>query len=120
MNQKKYMNNMEDWGEIPNFDGRYLISVNGEVLDTKNDRIIKPHFMGVPRKNYYQVTLYKKNLKGTEKHTKRIHSLMAITFLGHEYGDRKIVVDHIDNNHLNNKLSNLQVITNKLNCIKDR
>ena len=114
------MNNMEYWGEIPNFDGRYLISVNGELLDTKSDRIIKPHMSGVPRRNYPQVTLYKVGVDKSTKHTKRVHSLMAVTFLGHKYGDRKIVIDHIDNDPLNNKLSNLQVISMKLNNTKDR
>jgi hypothetical protein len=101
---------------IPGFNGRYLISMSGKVFDTKNNREIKPHMSGVTRKNYYQVTLY----NGSDKHTKRIHSLQAISWLGHVYGDRSIVVDHDDNNPLNNELSNIKIVTNQINCTKDR
>lgn len=102
---------------IPLCDGRYLINTDGEVYDTKNSRNVPPHFSGVKRKNYHQVTLYGKN---GLKLTKRVHSLMAITFLGHTYGDRKIVVDHINNDPLDNRLENLQVISMKENSTKDK
>jgi hypothetical protein len=111
----------EIWKQIPNFNGRYIVSIFGEIKDIKKNNFIKPHMSGVIRRNYHQVTLYKKELTNTTKHTKRVHSLMAITFLGHVYdGTRKIVVDHIDNNPLNNMLSNLRLITMKENNIKDR
>lgn len=104
------------WKEIPTFDGKYLISENGDIKCTKRNIIIKPHFSGVKRRNYHQVTLY----RGSEKLTKRVHSWMAITFFNHKYGNRKIVIDHIDNNPLNNHLSNLNVVTMKENNTKDR
>lgn len=44
---------------------------------------------------------------------------MAITFLRHT-PSRKYVVDHKDNNPLNDRLSNLQIITNRLNNSKDK
>ena len=109
------------WKEIPGFDGRYSISVNGEVHDIKRNVFIKPHMSGVKRRNYPQVTLYKKVDDKTTKHTKRVHSLMATTFLGHNYdGTRKYVVDHIDNDPMNNTLDNLQIVTMKVNNTKDR
>ena len=107
---------IEVWKEIPGFFGRYEISSFGRVKCLKRGVLINHHMSGVPRRNYPQVTLY----LGSKKFTKRIHSLMAITFLNHEYGDRKIVVDHIDNNPLNTKLSNLQIITMRENNIKDK
>ena len=109
------------WKEIPGFDGRYNISIYGEVHDVKRNKIINPHLSGVKRRNYHQVSLYKIFDGKSKRITKRIHSLMAITFLNHVYdGTRKYVVDHIDNNPLNNKLSNLQIVTMKVNNTKDR
>ena len=110
-----------EWKEIPNFNGRYKINVNSTVFDNQNNRFINPHLMGVPRSNYLQVTLYKKDGNNpTTKHTKRVHSLMAITFLNHTYGDRKIVVDHIDSDKHNNHLSNLRIVSMKENNNKER
>ncbi len=102
---------------IPLCDGRYFLSNKGEVYDTKTSRIVKPHFSGVKRRNYHQVTLYGKD---GLKLTKRIHSLMAITFLGHTHGDRKVVVDHINNDPLDNRIENLQIISMKENNTKDK
>lgn len=48
-----------------------------------------------------------------------MHVLMGITFLGFE-SDRFIVVDHKDNDPLNNKLSNLQPLSTAENNRKDR
>ena len=101
---------------IPEFNNRYLISENGHVFCTKNNRVINPHMSGVKRRNYPQITLYSKD----KKFTKRVHSWMAITYLDFKYVDRKTVVDHIDNNPLNNHLSNLQIISMKENNTKDR
>ena len=101
---------------IPGFNERYLISIDSEIFCTKNNRVINPHLSGVTRRNYPQVTLYLKD----KKFTKRVHSWMAITFMNHEYNNRSVVVDHIDNNPLNNHLSNLQIISMKENSTKDR
>jgi hypothetical protein len=49
------------------------------------------------------------------------HQLVAITFLNHvPDGTNKIVVDHIDENKLNNKLDNLRLITNRENVWRNR
>ena len=54
------------------------------------------------------------------KKTLRVHSLMALCFLDYVKTDRKTVIDHIDNNPLNNKIDNLQIVSMAYNNIKDR
>lgn len=57
------------------------------------------------------------NVKGK----KYVHQLIAEAFLNHKTkGHKGKVVDHIDNDRMNNKLSNLQLITNRQNCSKNR
>lgn len=110
----------ETWKAIPNFEGLYEISTKGRVKSfvynhKKIERIINPHKCGVKRRNYNQVTLYKKSLK----YTKRIHWLMAVTYRGHTEGDG-MVVDHVDNDYLNDNLENIQLLTIRQNTSKDR
>jgi type IV secretory pathway VirB9-like protein len=50
---------------------------------------------------------------GSKKHTKRIHRLIALTFV--ENPDKKETVNHIDCNKLNNHVSNLEWMTNQEN-----
>ena len=109
------------WKEIPETNGRYAISIYGEVHDIERNNFIKPHMSGVKRRNYHQVTLYIQQGDKKVKKTKRVHSLMAVTFLGFIYnGKRDFVVDHIDNNPLNNHIDNLQIVSMKVNGTKDR
>ena len=66
--------------------------------------------------NYYIVTLLNKNGKKTFK----VHKLVAISFLNHKPNGYESVIDHIDNNRLNNKLDNLQITTQRKNSSKDK
>lgn len=50
----------------------------------------------------------------------QVSVLVAIAFLNHTPNGYKIVVDHIDNNPLNNRVDNLQLISARLNVSKDR
>ena len=50
----------------------------------------------------------------------RVHQLMAITYLNHIPQNHKLVIDHIDGNKLNNKIENLQIVTNWQNLAKGR
>jgi hypothetical protein len=115
----------EIWIPIKGYEGMYQISTLGRVKSLK--RVIKTS-IGVLRPlkakilrllnenhNYLTVTLSK---NGTSK-IFRVHQLIAITFLKHKPNGHALVVDHIDNNKLNNNLENIQVITTRQNISKD-
>jgi hypothetical protein len=100
------------WKDIPNYEGIYKINEIGEVLSVKKDKKLTNTMDST---GYYCVGL-------TNKKTKifRVHKLMAITFLNHIPDGHKLVIDHIDNNKLNNKIENIQIVTQRKNTTKDR
>ena len=115
----------EDFIDIKGYEGYYKINKNGDVksLDRKvfngkgfyikKGKIMKPT---LKKSGYYTITLSK---EGKKKNVD-VHLLMAYNFLNHKPSKYELVVDHKDNNPLNNKLSNLQLISNRENCSKDR
>jgi len=117
----------EEWRDIIGYEGVYQVSNLGRVrsLDRINYKnrfykgIIKKLVKtGMPNNQYLSTSL---NKEGVEK-TKRVHVLVAQAFLKHipDGTHNGYIVDHIDNNSLNNNLSNLQLITNRENLSKDR
>jgi hypothetical protein len=111
----------EIWIEIKGYKGLYEISSNGRIRGFYKkgkfeERIINYHMSGVLRRNYPQISLYKNGLKKTL----RVHYLMALCFLDYIKTDRKTVIDHIDNNPLNNNINNLQIVSMAYNNIKDK
>lgn len=70
------------------------------------------------KKGYYILRVRIKNLKSK---TVFLHQILASVFLNYKFGDfPNQVVDHVDNVKTNNTLSNLKVISNRENCIKDK
>jgi hypothetical protein len=98
------------WKDIVGYEGLYQISNYGEVKSLKNnkERILKP---GITTPGYLKVSLC---IKGEQK-AKYIHQLVAIAFLGHIPNGYEIVINHIDNNQLNNRLDNLELVSQKYN-----
>jgi hypothetical protein len=83
--------------QIPDFE-QYGITENGEVINVKTERILKTSF----HKGYYQVNLNKNG----KQYTRRIHQLVALTFIGERPDGYDI--DHIDGNSKNNNFKNLE------------
>jgi len=106
---------MEIYKNVPGYEGHYQVSNFGNVKSIKfgKEIILK----GSISKKYHIVG-FKKNGK---KKTFAVHVLVAMVFLGHvPDGTHKICVDHIDNNSLNNRADNLQLISARENTSKDR
>ena len=116
---------MEIWKDIPDYEGIYQVSNLGNVkslsrtflrenkmLINWKERPLKP---SMSSNGKLTVNLYK-DKKGK---LFQVHQLVAMAFLNHKPNGLKWVVDHIDNNPINNKLENLQIITQRENSSKD-
>lgn len=91
---------------IDNYE-RYLITIDGNVYDTKRDK-----FLGtwVDTVGYRQC--YLRGLDG-KKHGKRIHRLLALAFIPNP--ENLPQVNHKDGNKLNNNIDNLEWVSNATN-----
>ena len=116
----------EVFKDVPGYEGMYQVSNLGNVKSlsremyngfsyfTSKEKILKN---GKDAHDYFNVNLYK---NGKAKMFK-IHQLVVMAFLGHKPdGTNKIVVDHINNIRSDNRLENLQLITNRENTSKDK
>jgi hypothetical protein len=114
----------EIWKDIPGYEGSYQVSnlgrvkslpriiSNGKCFYLTKEKCIK----NIPNTNgYLAVSLYK------DKKAKKfmVHQIIYLSFKNIA-SNRKYVIDHIDNNKLNNQLNNLQLVTNRYNSIKDK
>lgn len=116
----------EIWKDIPNYEGYYQVSNLGRVKSIprkirNNDGffISKERILRQNSRDgkYLNLMLYKSNVYKTF----RVHTLVAMAFLGYDNSkERKLVIDHIDNNGKNNHVSNLQITTQRINTAKDK
>ena len=92
--------------KIPlNKNERYLINEDGEVYDSKKDKLLNHH---IDRKGYHKVSLYGKS--------KSVHRLVALTFIENPFIDpEKFTVNHKNGDKNNNTVANLSWNTNKQN-----
>jgi hypothetical protein len=109
----------EIWKEIPGYEGLYQVSSLGNVKSLKFKKVlILKQFKNL--NNYFMVTLHNKKIHFNPKRIS-VHLLVAMTFLNHKPNKtNRIVVDHINNIKEDNKLQNLQLITNRENNSKDK
>tara|TARA_R110000822_G_scaffold79199_4_gene189569 strand:+ start:206 stop:682 length:477 start_codon:yes stop_codon:yes gene_type:complete len=101
---------MEIFKDVPGYEKIYQVSNFGRVksLIGLTDRILKANVVG---SGYNAISLSKEG----KVVTKRIHQLVAMSFLGHEPNGHALVVNHIDFDKTNNHVSNLEIVTNREN-----
>ncbi|CAB5223741.1 HNH nuclease [uncultured Caudovirales phage] len=102
----------EIWKEVPGFP-KYQVSSLGIVKSFKRNqvRILKQRMSS---SGYLNVILCDKGkIKGFT-----VHSLVAMSFLNHIPCRQKLVIDHINDNKLDNRVENLQIVTTRYNVFK--
>jgi hypothetical protein len=103
---------MEEWRDIPGFEGLYQVSNFGRVksFHRKKEKILNP---SVDNVGYLHISLYR-HIKGLHRNV-TVHRLVAELFLGKPGEKRE--VNHIDGNKQNNTSENLEYVMHKDNMI---
>jgi len=113
MVKNDYICNMEIWKDVVGYEGYYKVSSLGNVKSLSRkyepkERILKNCMTA---KGYYDVGLSKNN----KRRTRRVHKLVAESFLNHKPCGMELVINHIDFNKTNNNVKNLEIVTNRVN-----
>ena len=101
------MSNMiEDWKDIPGYEGLYVVSNNGRVMNVRSGRVLKvfDNYLG-----YKIVSLCR---SGKQK-TFSVHRLVAEAFIKNPDNLRE--VNHKDEDKSNNNVDNLEWCDRKYN-----
>lgn len=103
----------EKWKDIPHYENLYKASNLGRIMSlnyngTKKNKILKTYKNNT---GYLAVVLYKNKKRKDFKS----HQLIAITFLSHTPCKFQLVINHINFNKIDNRVDNLEIITNREN-----
>lgn len=111
----------EKWLPVVGYEGYYEVSSFGNVKRLKRyltektgkvrviqEKICKKHIDDV---GYLFVNLMNDG-------SFRVHKLVAMAFLNHSPAGHNLVIDHIDDDKLNNNVSNLRIISHRENISK--
>lgn len=100
------MDYIEEWRFVPAYEGLYMVSNKGRVINCRTGKILKP---GKDKDGYLQVHIFK------DGKSKRfyVHRLVALAFIPNP--ENLPCVNHKDENKQNNCVENLEWCTNKYN-----
>ena len=105
---------IEVFKDVPNYEGIYQVSNLGNVKSLKwNKEIIMKQ--GISSR-YLAVNLRKENVSKTY----RVHVLVAMAFLDFKPNKQVLTIDHKNGVRTDNRLENLQIVTQRINILKDR
>lgn len=108
-------NEIEVWKDIPEYEGLYQASNFGRIKSLRRGKELILSSCK-DKRGYLRLGLYKND----KQKQFFIHQLVAMAFKGHKPdGTHRIEVDHKDNNKLNNRADNLNLITSRENNSKD-
>ena len=102
----------EIWKRVPDYED-YEVSSIGRLMSyrTKNPKLIKG---SIDKYGYLMYTL----MNDFGQRVIRSHQVVAMAFLGHTPCGYKLVIDHINDNKLDNRVENLQIVTARFNVRK--
>ena len=115
---------MEIWKNIKGYEGYYQVSNLGNVKSLERKLLIRNSFyrtvfaklMSI-HDNSYGYNVVDLSING-KKRTIKVHKLMAIAFLNHQPKVDGLVVNHINHKRNDNRLVNLELITQRENANK--
>ena len=108
----------EIWKTIPN-NTNYKVSDIGNLKSINrigNSRWGKASLKGKILNQHFTIKGYKRACLNGSKFL--VHQLVAIAFLNHKPEETDLVVNHINFDKSDNRLKNLEIITNRENCNK--
>ena len=120
------METEEIWKDIPGWEGLYQVSNLGRVKSLPRNVTYKDgrvyYVEGCIRKQYSGKDEYKFVILSNAGYKRRygIHQLVGMAFLDYKPNGTKMVIDHINNDSSDNRLENLQIVSQRINTFKDK
>jgi len=121
MKRIRTMSNMEEWRDIPNYEGYYQASDKGRVRSLDRTVVFRNG-----REKFYKGKIIKGSLNedGYRQTTLsgdgicrnfKFSQLVAMAFLGHEPNGHELVVDHINGDKSDDRVENLRIVSHRAN-----